>query len=402
MLLSRTINSLLVPLIIFISGLWLIYHDEIIPGIVKPLLVYLPLVASIVILLVSYHFYLFRLFTLSVLFSLWYLLVQFQLGPEILQESIISTWLGWLVPLLAIIISWLPERGILTAPGLVSWLVLGGVIIGSYLLLDMASYHDLANQNITISKAMPLVIMISLSIAMIHQLAKTWLQGNVLDGVIFFIVITLFCHDALVLPSTDSLSISHLLIQVLLVWSLIKHSHDMAYRDELTGLPGRRALNEWMKAPGRKYVIAMTDIDHFKKFNDKHGHDVGDDVLKIVASRLAKVTGGGKAFRYGGEEFTIVFRGKEIHQCIPHLEAVREDVAHYKISLREKAKRPKSRAKGKQQRGRGTNQRKISVTTSIGVAAKMPERSAEEVIKAADKALYKAKKAGRNCTVADK
>ena len=57
----------------------------------------------------------------------------------------------------------------------------------------------------------------------------------------------------------------------------------MAFRDELTGLPGRRALNERLQRLPRQYVLAMTDVDHFKKFNDTHGHDVGDEVLKLVA-----------------------------------------------------------------------------------------------------------------------
>ena len=154
----------------------------------------------------------------------------------------------------------------------------------------------------------------------------------------------------------------------------------MAYRDELTALPSRRALNEWLKAPGRKYVIAMLDIDHFKKFNDKYGHDVGDDVLKIVASRIARISGGGHSYRYGGEEFTITFPGKEIHECIPYLEAIREDIAHYKISLREQQLRPKSSSQGRKKRGVGNKGKKISVTISIGVAGKNSSRSAEEVI----------------------
>ena len=101
----------------------------------------------------------------------------------------------------------------------------------------------------------------------------------------------------------------------------------MAYLDELTGVPSRRALREDLMKLGNKYVIAMIDIDFFKKFNDKYGHDVGDDVLKLVASNLVKVTGGGKAFRYGGEEFTILFPSKSINDVMPHLESLREQVS---------------------------------------------------------------------------
>ncbi|MEI8597157.1 GGDEF domain-containing protein [Vibrio sp. M60_M31a] len=58
-----------------------------------------------------------------------------------------------------------------------------------------------------------------------------------------------------------------------------------------------------------KYTIAMLDVDHFKNFNDTYGHDTGDNVLKLVATLLMKTRGGAKAYRFGGEEFTILFKG---------------------------------------------------------------------------------------------
>ena len=100
-----------------------------------------------------------------------------------------------------------------------------------------------------------------------------------------------------------------------LVWGLLRSSHAMAYRDELTGLPGRRALNERLKMLGGNFTIAMLDVDHFKRFNDTYGHDVGDEVLKLVASRIRRVGGGGTAYRYGGEEFCIVFPRKDCRGC---------------------------------------------------------------------------------------
>ena len=77
-----------------------------------------------------------------------------------------------------------------------------------------------------------------------------------------------------------------------LVWGLLRSSHSMAYRDELTGLPGRRALNERLKMLGKSYSIAMIDVDRFKRFNDTYGHEVGDEVLKLVASRGSRYQGG--------------------------------------------------------------------------------------------------------------
>ena len=200
-----------------------------------------------------------------------------------------------------------------------------------------------------------------------------------------------------ILPFTLNIMCSQVM---LMIAAAVSHeAYQMAFRDELTGLPGRRALNERMQRLGRNYVIAMTDVDHFKKFNDTHGHDVGDQVLRLVASRLSKVTGGGRAYRYGGEEFALVFAGKTAEECLPHLEAVREMIANYAIQLRDQNSRPQDDSTGRQRRGAGANTT-VSVTISIGVAERQVEhRNPDEVLKSADQALYSAKGAGRNCVM---
>lgn len=177
-----------------------------------------------------------------------------------------------------------------------------------------------------------------------------------------------------------------------LVVAVLQESHRMAFRDELTGLPGRRALREALAALGPTYVVAMVDVDHFKQFNDTHGHDVGDQVLKLVATRLAEVQGGGRAFRYGGEEFTLLFAGATSAAAMPHLEAVRVAIEQHALVLRDNDRREK-----RAPRGEHTLDQVLSVTVSIGIAG--PGRRAstpEEVMKAADEALYRAKQNGRN------
>ena len=183
---------------------------------------------------------------------------------------------------------------------------------------------------------------------------------------------------------------------VILMLGTVETSHALAFRDELTGLPTRRALRQLFDDLGSAYTIAMVDVDHFKKFNDRHGHDVGDQVLKMVAGRLASVTGGGRSFRYGGEEFTVVFPGKTRDEALDHLERLRERIESSSFSVRRVGrprKAPASRAGNRESRA----PRKLSVTVSIGVAertGKLPDPDA--VVKAADKALYRAKRAGRN------
>ncbi len=201
-----------------------------------------------------------------------------------------------------------------------------------------------------------------------------------------------------ILPFTLNIMCSQVMLMI--AAAVAHEAYQMAFRDELTGLPGRRALNERMQRLGRNYVLAMTDVDHFKKFNDTHGHDVGDQVLRLVASKLAKVTGGGRAYRYGGEEFAVVFAGKTLEDCLPHLELIRETIANYQIQLRNKDNRPQDDQQGRQRRG-AAGASSVSVTVSIGVAERQPEhRSPEEVLKSADQALYAAKGAGRNCVMA--
>jgi GGDEF domain-containing protein len=142
----------------------------------------------------------------------------------------------------------------------------------------------------------------------------------------------------------------------------------------------------------------MLDVDHFKKFNDTYGHDTGDDVLKMVASRLMKTQGGAKVYRFGGEEFTIVFKGKYTEDCEAHVEEVRELIAEYEMILRDQDSRPDDNKQGRKKRGSADSKKKtVSVTASFGVADSRSARNPTDVIKLADDALYKAKKAGRNC-----
>ena len=177
-------------------------------------------------------------------------------------------------------------------------------------------------------------------------------------------------------------------------------NYQVTYKDALTGISGRRALDDYLSTLGKHYAIAMLDVDHFKKFNDTHGHDVGDQVLKMVAARVAQVQGGGKAFRYGGEEFTIVFNRKSADGIFVFLEAVRESIQKYEMVLRSD-ERVKDKKSGKESRGKKVKSKTntVSVTISIGVANSAAGLKPKDIIKQADQLLYKAKESGRNCTV---
>ncbi len=185
---------------------------------------------------------------------------------------------------------------------------------------------------------------------------------------------------------------------LILIISLIETSYSLAYHDELTGLPGRRALNEALHRLGDSYTVAMVDVDHFKKFNDQHGHVAGDEVLRMVAANLEQLVGGARAFRYGGEEFLLLFPGKSVSNVIPSMEALRKTIAASDFTLRGK---DRPRKKPETPKPAGNSRKKISITVSIGLAERDARHTQpDQVIQAADRALYRAKEGGRNrlCT----
>ena len=167
------------------------------------------------------------------------------------------------------------------------------------------------------------------------------------------------------------------------------------YIDELTGVANRRAFNEHLKKLGRKYTIAMIDIDHFKKFNDTYGHREGDNVLRYVAAHIADLSHA-RVFRYGGEEFSAIYSGRTIKEVLWHLEQMRESLAERKFYIRMSETRRSKRSE--KDRGKTTdNGKKVNLTISIGIAQRNNKHKiAEDVIEAADKALYQAKRKGRN------
>jgi len=181
---------------------------------------------------------------------------------------------------------------------------------------------------------------------------------------------------------------------MILFLSTIEYGHFLAYRDELTGLLSRRALEERLSSLGGRYAIAMVDIDHFKRFNDRHGHDAGDQLLRMVASLIASTGGGAVAYRYGGEEFALVFPGRRADEVDGCCDALRKAIGRKRFTLRHWM-RP--RRKPKRIKGRPRGRKNVQVSVSIGLAERSERASSpHEVLKRADRALYRAKRAGRN------
>jgi len=198
----------------------------------------------------------------------------------------------------------------------------------------------------------------------------------------------------------------------ILVTSIVETSYLLAYHDELTTLPSRRAFNDALLRLHHPYSIGAVDIDHFKRFNDTYGHDTGDQVLRLVAAKMAQVTGGGQAYRCGGEEFAILFPGKTTREVVDHLERLRAAIEAAEFRMRGSDRRQAPRGPDRRNTRTGNRARKanatrrlaqepspapLSVTVSIGIANSSADRSLPDlVLQAADKALYRAKANGRN------
>lgn len=203
----------------------------------------------------------------------------------------------------------------------------------------------------------------------------------------------------------------------ILAVSIIENSYLLAYHDELTTLPSRRAFNDALLRLQAPYSIAVVDIDHFKRFNDIYGHDTGDQVLRLVAASLARVTGGGQAYRCGGEEFTILFPGKTTAEVMDHLEQLRAKIEGSEFHQRSGDRRQVPRGPDRRNQSRRNHRSRVrprkgdairnlaeeksetplSVTVSMGVASSSREKAKVDlVLQAADKALYRAKANGRN------
>lgn len=159
----------------------------------------------------------------------------------------------------------------------------------------------------------------------------------------------------------------------------------MAFKDPLTSAYNRNFMltiiqNDINKAKnkGQNVYVSMFDIDNFKKFNDKYGHDAGDIVLKSIAREgRRKLRSTDYLVRYGGEEFIIILINTDSDNAYNCIERVRQAIANMVLSF---------------------DGEDVSVTCSFGLAQILPDKNLEETITMADKALYKAKAGGKNRT----
>jgi diguanylate cyclase (GGDEF)-like protein len=389
----RPIKNLLpvVILLVLSAYIYQIYGD--LPKSITDALTYLPWMLIAVAMGLAIHFNRSTVFFYTLLIGINFIVFKYGWTTSDLNYALVTGWL----PLLMLIFSLLPERGIFSFRALpvhtclflaVGFSIWGHIQNPPWLIEALTSnwlpprYFDWT------------------------RMPQTVLAGSLISGLGLLL---LFANK----PSTNlsaALGIWQLLLVqfqfqqhlqsstvfsstalLMCLYAIIQESWRMAYLDELTELPGRRALREKFQTISGLYTVAMLDVDHFKQFNDTYGHDTGDAVLRMIAAKMRKVSGSGLPYRYGGEEFTVLFNGKDVNQAREHLEALRKAIADSpfvinRVDRRVNQKKPKARAN-----------KTVQVTVSIGAAdSNKPGNSPWDLMKLADKALYRAKKKGRN------
>jgi diguanylate cyclase len=171
----------------------------------------------------------------------------------------------------------------------------------------------------------------------------------------------------------------------------LKAAEQRSNTDALTGLANRHSMDEFLRLAqiaamekDEALSVFLIDIDHFKKFNDDYGHQVGDQVLRLVAKVLQEgVREVDLAARYGGEELIAVLPGADLEACSSVAERIRRRIAEAKLTRR------------------ATGKEIGSITVSIGVAQFRLAESADAMIERCDRGLYQAKRLGRNRTVTE-
>jgi len=363
--------------------------------------------------LLAWRFHSSRIFFALVVLFLGEQAIAFSGGTHASPGSTVFGAAAVLVPLNFVLIALMRERGFAisgVAPvGL--FLLVQAVIVavlgraGEVTSLPIRAHHGV------VAVSLPDYALFAFAAAAILLLVRSFVTRTPADSALLWSLVSFFlCLRFNGMPRP--LLAYSATAACILAASIIETSYLLAYHDELTTLPSRRAFNDAQLRLQHPYSIAVVDNDHFKRFNDTYGHDTGDQVLRLVAAKLAEVSGGGQAYRCGGEEFTILFPGKTTREVVDHLEQLRAAIEAAEFRMRGNDRRQVTR--GPERRNMRANGRArkadsirrlaqentrapLSVTVSIGIASSSSDRlQSDLVFEAADKALYRAKANGRN------
>ena len=346
----KLINVTILPIVLLSASYFFLPQlSQPLPDILKTLLPYLPFIIFLIGMGLSWIFHHSREFNLFLLFTIIFIsLNKYIWNPELKVDlQLAYLLLVALVPVNYLLNFSLKERGILNQYGIRRFVLLAIQLYCVAWVLEhpyppIKEYLTFSLLNLSIFKltsiSQPLLAFIlATSLVFLIRLLQT--SSILVSGMLLSLIAVTSALHFYQQPQLATLFI--ILAGLLIIISIIINAYSLAYLDELTNLPSRRAMVQNISTLGKRYSIAMVDVDHFKKFNDKHGHDIGDQVLKKLASQLRKVRGG-KAFRYGGEEFTVIFPNKNISEAQVFCNELCKNVENSPFMLRNK-KRPKTK-----------------------------------------------------------
>jgi diguanylate cyclase (GGDEF)-like protein len=305
-----------------------------------------------------------------------------------------------LLPLNLVVFSLVKERGFITwhgkwPIGMILIQIIAVLLIGVWKQLGLSPYLEYSFLKLPLFNLIPMGQpgLIAFGAAFFILMLRYARLRSSIECAFFWTLVSSFF--ALALGDIGPMStIFFATAGLVLVISVIETSFNFAFYDDLTGLPARRAFNETLSKIGRHFTVAMVEVDSFKKINDRYGLLVGDQVLRMVATKLEKVTGGGLSYRYSGQRFGVVFPAKFVDETIPHLESLRKGIEIYSFILRG-PKRPREKP-ANPEKFRGS-QKRISLTVAIGAVQRRDASvKPKDVIRSADEALLKAQNKGGN------
>ena len=389
----RIIKSILPIIVLLIGSFYGFQQYNQLPVSVINGIAFLPHMLALMVIGLSIHFNHSSVFFYVVLVVIANVVLRSGWAASDISYGLLSIFL----PMLLLLLTVLPDRGIISVRAIPAHTILLLVIgfsvfaantspgwVEKVLLSDWlpAQYFDWTE----LSQSALIMSAIALNYILVLCILQPSPHMSAGFGVLVMLIAQMHFGD-----NSRSLDVFSSIALFMCLYAIMQESWRMAYLDELTGLPGRRALREKFQKTGGLYTVAMLDVDHFKRFNDTYGHDTGDAVLRMIASKMTRVSGGGISYRYGGEEFSIIFTGKYVDDTRLYLDELRETIANSPFVINRVSRRIND------EKTIPNKRKSVKVTISIGVADSSGEvESPWDVLKLADKALYRAKKKGRN------
>ena len=302
------------------------------------------------------------------------------------------SFISLLIPTVLLSLFFFDDRRYLKSQGLIGVVSILGTLLFLMGLVNFPFVREALAPGDSIFKTIPDVSIVACLLFSVSRLLSKQESGQRLRMLIFFsLVPTLYVLSFRGIPN-PSINLSSLTAigfscqSALLLYGTFLQYWEKVYIDELTGIPNRRALDEQLVKLKKEYSLVMADIDHFKHFNDTYGHDQGDHVLRFVATHL-KENSKAKVFRYGGEEFVLIYQGWNKENASQDADETRKKLSKKQFHFRED-KRSSSSAE---------SQSEVRITLSLGVSSNEDAKSnPQEVIRNADSAMYQAKNEGRD------